>query len=50
MRLQPTPDFAALAENLQPFPLGFAQFEIKDGRNRFSLQFEDGPPYEFDQK
>jgi CubicO group peptidase (beta-lactamase class C family) len=50
MRLQPTPDFAALAENLQPFPLGFAQFEAKDGRNRFSLQFEDGPPYEFDQK
>jgi CubicO group peptidase (beta-lactamase class C family) len=50
MRLQPTPDFAALAEDLQPFPLGFARVYVKDGHNHFELRFADGPPYDFIQR
>jgi CubicO group peptidase (beta-lactamase class C family) len=48
MRLQSTPDFAALAQDLQPFPLGFARFYTKDGHFRLNLEFEDGPAYEFE--
>jgi hypothetical protein len=49
VRLVPAGQFAAVAENLGPRPLGFVQTQIdKEGRlGVLRLSFDDGQAYEF---
>ena len=49
VKLMPLGNFAAIAENLGPLPIGFAQFQIdKDAKlNVLRLTYDDGQAYEF---
>ena len=49
VKLMPLGKFAAIAEDLGPLPLGFAQFQIdKEAKlNLLRLSYDDGQAYEF---
>ena len=48
-KIMPLGRFAAIAENLGPLPIGFAQFQIdKEAKlNLLRLSYDDGQAYEF---
>ena len=52
VKLMPLGRFAAIAENLGPLPIGFAQFQIdKEAKlNLLRLSYDDGQAYEFGRK